>query len=456
MYDPYSNSPAAFDAPDATGERRSPWLLWGCLAGLGGALMLVAACALVALFFVPVWQEQGISLSLPSISSSVSGPPPEAPRKDQSRLPSGLVMIEENFDQPTNRWDQSAAQVADGSYELRIDIPNNESYGLFLGGSDVSNFDMAVDVQQVAGDPTAEYGIRFRQSGPGDYLMFSLSGSGYYRLVRVVDEEYGSVVPWTANAGIKTGPGAVNRLRVVADGPMLTGYINDTKVMEARDEVNEVGQLTLGLVTFDQGGLAVRFDNIEGEAEGMNLRENFSNAEVVPWSVGGSIIQDGEYEIFAQGGVQSWRQPLPPKSSEVQNFVLEVDTTLMQADEGAAYGVVFADGGSFDFYALYIIPDGSLMILRTDADGTVVPVLPPLPLDSLQTGANATNALRLEVRNSEEITISINGQELPGMRSSVPIEPGMVGMIVTSGQEGRVQVRFDNFRLEELVEGDDA
>lgn len=454
MYDPHSNSPLAFDGPDSASERQSQWLLWGCAAGLGVLLVMIAGCALVALYFMPVVSQR---LPVPLLQDGTApSPPPESPRKDESALQAGRVQIDEDFNSPTNRWDQSLAQVVDGSYELRIDIPNNETYGLFMGNSSVRNFDMAVDVQQVGGDPTSEYGIRFRQSGPGDYLMFSISGSGYYRLVRVIDEEYRPIVRWKAHKLIQTGPGAVNQLRVVADEATIAAYINGAKVLEMTDEVGKAGQLTLGLVTFDQGGLVVHFDNIEGQAEGVSLKEDFSNAEAVPWSIGGSRIDNGEYEVFAGGGIQSWRQPLPPKSSEVQNFTLQIDATLVDTAEGSAYGVVFGDGGAFDFYALYITSDGNMLLLRTDSDGNTVPLLPPSPLESIKTGLNATNTIRLEVRNSNEITISINGQELPGMRSSVPIERGMVGMIVTSSEQGRVQVRFDNFHLEEIVEGDDA
>jgi hypothetical protein len=305
--------------------------------------------------------------------------------------------------------------------------------------------DIAVDVQQAAGDPTAEYGVRFRQSGPGDYLMFSISGSGYYRLLQVKDNVYRSLTPWTFDVRVKTGPDALNRLRVVAQGANISGFVNDARLVTAKDEIDIGGQLTLGVTTFDKGGVTVRFDNVAGQAEGADLKEDFSNAESVKWSVGGATIEDGAYEVFAGPDIQSWQQPLPSGSSEVGDFALEVDATFVQgAEESAAYGVMFGDGGKFDFYTLYLFPQGGIGLFRSEAGGRSSALAGPVPLDQVKQGAGATNHLRLEVRGNV-ISITLNGTKLPDLKNPDPIH-GMVGLIVSSD----TQARFDNFRLEEL------
>jgi hypothetical protein len=310
---------------------------------------------------------------------------------------------------------------------------------------------MAVDATQVAGDPTAEYGIRFRQSGPGDYLMFSISGSGYYRLVRVTDQVYQSVVPWTFDSGINTGPDAANRLRVVAQGDSITAFLNGQQVIETTDEVIASGQLTLGLTTFDQGGLVVRFDNMAGNAQGQNLAEDFNDPEDVAWSIGGATIREGAYALFAGGGVQSWQQPLPAGVSEVDDFILEVDATLEQgADAGVGYGVMFGDGGSFDFYSLFILPDGTVTLLVADGAGNRVALLEPTPVDAVNTEVGETNHIRVAVRDNV-ITITLNDEELPAIESPFLVQ-GEVGMIVTSSDTGSVQARFDNFHLRAITE----
>lgn len=430
-------------APEPPPTRRR-LLVW-VVAGLG-ALVLLQICALVALLVA--FPE--LRTRLPVIGARPGAPPPpESPLTTTTPMPAGPVRIEESFDQPTTRWEQSLARVVDGAYELRLDIPNYDSYGLLLSEGLIDDFDMAVDVQQIAGDPTSEYGIRFRQSGPGDYLMFSISGSGYYRLLRVQKQTYRSLVPWTFDPRIKTGPQAVNRLRVIAKGPSITAFVNDAQVLSANDEINVGGQLTLGVTTFDSGGLVVRFDNIAGQAGQLDLGEDFSNPEAASWSIGGATIVEGAYEIFAGPGIRSWQQPLPTGSSRVGDFTLDVDTTLVRGSgDGVAYGVMFGDGGSFDFYSLYLLPQGGVVLLRSESDGTDTLIIPPVELQAVKSGTGATNHIHLEVRG-RAITVTINGEQLPAVEAPTPVR-GMVGLIVSSGTTDSVQARFDNFRLEEL------
>jgi hypothetical protein len=454
------HTPPSFEPqqPEGSGGINWPLLIWGIIAAVGALIVLLMSCALFGLVILPRITEGDIgSALLEEQAAPTLPPPPESPRHTERSVPAGPVLLEEDFEEASPRWDQAAAQVMDGAYELHLDTPNSDSYGLFLGAAGVRDFDIAVDAQQIAGDPTAEYGIRFRQSGPQDYLMFSLSSAGYYRLVSVSDGDYESIVPWTAHPDIDTAPEAVNRLRVVAQGEDITASVNGDEVLQVTDEVGERGQFTLGLATFDEGNLRVRFDNMEGSIEGMALQEDFSEPEQVAWSISGARILEeaGMYELFAGAGLQSWQQPLPRSAFEVANFSAEVEVTTIEAGENTAYGLIFGDGGNFDFYTLLILPDGSLMLLRNEPEGETV-LLPPSRLDIIETGPDATNTLGVEIRNDTLLTITINGEELPTVESPVPFEEGMVGMIVSSGEASRVQVQFDNFYLEELVEGEEA
>jgi hypothetical protein len=284
-------------------------------------------------------------------------------------------------------------------------------------------------------------------SGTGDYLLFSVSGNGYYRLLRVRNEQYEALVPWTFDGRVKTGEGAVNRLRVVAEGSRVTGYINGAQLAQIEDEIDVGGQLTLGLQTYDAGA-AVHFDNIEGRVGEFDLAEDFADAETARWSSGGALVTEGAYEIVAGAGIQTWQQPLPTGSSRVGDFVLEVDATLASDQGGgAAYGVMFGDGGSFDFYSLLIFPEGGLALLRSTPSGETQVIIPPVAVPTLNTGAGQTNSIRLEI-SGNQLGLVLNGEDL-GQLELAESPQGMVGLLVSSGNSGDVRVRFDNFRLEE-------
>lgn len=424
-------------------------LFWGVVAGVGAVLLLGLLCITIGgLIFlartgVPRFGEQ-----LP--------PPPEAPTPPPEQLPVGRIRLSDDFSLPSPIWDQSGSRIDSGVYTLRLDTPHSKSYGLYLGEAAVQDFDMRVDATQTGGDLSSEYGIRFRQNGPDDFLIFSISSSGYYRLARVQDDVYTSIVPWTPDGVIQRGLNSTNRLRVAAQGQRIEGYINDKLVLAVDDPQPVAGQLTLGLGTFATGALEVAFDNLDGDAEGLLLQEDFTDPATAPWSQDSARIEGGQYVLAAAGTIQTWRQPLPATAYAVDtgNFVLEVAATLQQAQPNSAYGVIFGDGGAFDFYALFVLPEQRITIVQSDPQAGTLVVLPPVRVPALKPG-DATNQIRIEVRGPA-VQLTINGDDLPALRSDVPIT-GQAGMIVSSGDPQLTVVQFDNFLLEELpAEDDDA
>ncbi|MFV9505653.1 MAG: hypothetical protein AB4911_13950 [Oscillochloridaceae bacterium umkhey_bin13] len=424
---------------------------------LASALAAFVACTAVALVVLiltmPVIRNQIPFLAAqPAISS-----PPEAPDKFRP-LPPGPVTIREEFAAPSEQWDRSQTQLVAGTYELRLESANFDSYGLFLGSDQVRDFDLAVDATHHGGPLNGEYGIRFRQRNPDDHLLFSVSASGYYRLLRVRDRTFRSEVPWTRHEAIRLGNGATNRLRLVADGPQITGFINGVEVLRYTDPSPAAGQLTLGLVTFDQGGLTVRFDNLAGFAisaapanPGMRLTldENFNDPQQVSWSLGGATIRNGAYEFFVGGPVVSWQQPLPTGASEVRgDFVLEVDAAMISgAGGGSGYGVMFGDGGEFDFLALLLLPEGGLMLYSYGPESGFI--IPPVEFEAVNPGLDALNRIRV-VTSGQTLTITLNGEELPPIELPPDIRlSGRVGMIVQGAESDGIRVRFERFVLEE-------
>ncbi len=436
--------------PEPRGRRRLLILLAAALS----AFVVVAGIGLLLVVLTnPVLRGRLASLTVGQV-----GPPPEGPNKFVA-VPDGPVAISDDFSQPSNRWDRSQTRISGGAYELTLELPHFDSYGLYLGVPDVRDFDMAVDVLPVSGDLTSEIGIRFRQAAPDDHLLFSISPSGYFRLARVRDETYTSLVPWTRDPRIRRGLGVSNRLRVVAEGASIRGFINGEQVLEYTDERQQVGQLTLGLVTFDQGDLTVRFDNIEGAVapivdaprdEWIDMREDFSDPERAQWSIGGATVVQEAYEVFVGGQVVSWQQPLPVGSSRVEgDFVLEVDATMVEGEGGGSgYGLMFGDDAAFNFFALIVFPEGGYMLYRNGADSGLV--IPPVAAPVVRTGLNVTNRIKLEVRD-RRLAISINDEVLAELEFADGVSlHGRAGLVIQGADTSGVRARFDNFRLEEL------
>ncbi|PDW02090.1 hypothetical protein [Candidatus Viridilinea mediisalina] len=444
--------PERFEENSAAGTTRQMLLI---IAAVLTAFISCVGVVVVALVLLnPTLRNQVPLLAV----APASNPPPEAPQKF-TPLPPGPVNIVEDFAQPSDRWELSQTRMVGGTYEMSLERAEFDTYGLFLGEGRLRDFDLAVDAMQTAGPLEAEFGIRFRQRAPDDHLMFSISPSGYFRLVRVQDENYTPLVAWTQHPAIRTGPGVINRLRLIADGPQLTGFINGTEVLSVSDPDPQVGQLTLGLVTFAEGGLVVRFDNLEGFAligptagdqESLRLDEDFSNPADAPWSVGGAVLRNGGYELSVGGPVITWQQPLPVGSSAVgDHFILETEAQLVEGGmaEGSGYGLMFADDGEFDFMSLVILPQGGIMLFRNGPEGGLI--IPPTLMPAVNPGVGASNHIRIEAQG-EVLRITINGQTLPELELPPDLRiSGRTGIMLQSSDERGLRVRFSEFRVEE-------
>jgi len=300
------------DAP-----RRPRWLV-----GLVTALGILVACQCLVVLGVLASRTAAFDQLAIAVGWVRGTPPPDAPAELQLAPRDGPLVIDERFDAPAARWDQSLVEVRDGALVMHVANRSFDSYSLYLGppaddpaaeafGSGaVDDFDVTVDMRQTEGDVRAAYGIRFRQTGPEDYLMVAISSDGFARLVRVRAGEYVALAPWRQYGAIQRGIGATNRLRLVAQGANLVASVNGVQVITATDAIDVGGQLTLGVHTSDAGGATVAFEAVSGTVGALALDESFDDPAAVRWSVGGATLSKGGYEIIIGAGVQTWQDAL--------------------------------------------------------------------------------------------------------------------------------------------------
>lgn len=440
------------DAP-----RRPRWLV-----GLVTALGILVACQCLVVLGVLASRTAAFDQLAIAVGWVRGTPPPDAPAELQLAPRDGPLVIDERFDAPAARWDQSLVEVRDGALVMHVANRSFDSYSLYLGppaddpaaeafGSGaVDDFDVTVDMRQTEGDVRAAYGIRFRQTGPEDYLMVAISSDGFARLVRVRAGEYVALAPWRQYGAIQRGIGATNRLRLVAQGANLVASVNGVQVITATDAIDVGGQLTLGVHTSDAGGATVAFEAVSGTVGALALDESFDDPAAVRWSVGGATLSKGGYEIIIGAGVQTWQQPMPVDSSRVAAFTADVSATLLQADgEGAAFGLVFGDGGNFDFYSLLVFPEGEVAVIRSSPTTGTEVLVPRTALPEILTEVGATNELRVSVADTI-LTLTINHSEIGQIDLGEQVV-GRVGVIVSAGDAGMTRVRFDDFVLRDDV-----
>lgn len=131
--------------------------------------------------------------------------------------------------------------------------PNGgQAYICFAPTSPLMDISVMVTVQQTSGLFTHAFGIVFRHAAPKSYYFFGIDGRGRFTFTTVVNDVSHTVIPFTLKAAIHTGANAINQLKVIAKGQVITLLVNDMPV----------GQATLS--TFASGTVGLRGIN-DGE-----------------------------------------------------------------------------------------------------------------------------------------------------------------------------------------------
>ena len=149
--------------------------------------------------------------------------------------------------------------------QLLIDLnsPNLIQYAM-LTEPTFSDFALEVEAQLVNGSPASTYGVLFRMQSPEEFYRFAITGDGLYLIERHDPNgaRFSFTDDWVDTVAINQEIGSTNILKVVADGPKIAVYVNDTLLEEVTDNSYSAGNIALVAGTFGSVGTQVSFDNL--------------------------------------------------------------------------------------------------------------------------------------------------------------------------------------------------
>ncbi len=217
----------------------------------------------------------------------------------------GQLLYITTFDSFNEDW-----QLYEGELSVQIHTENNNPVlqisvdaiqdGAFTVMEQAfSDFDLAVDVMQVAGSEDQDapgFGVLFRHKDNDNFYTFLISGDGYYQVRRRLDGVDEDLSDWAQTDTIALGNGAANQIRVIGQGDTFTFFVNEVQlplcltiwnplapgecqmpagnsgeqpvfsadgvVMQLVDASFSQGRIGLGARTFEQSGALVSFDNL--------------------------------------------------------------------------------------------------------------------------------------------------------------------------------------------------
>jgi hypothetical protein len=144
-----------------------------------------------------------------------------------------------------------------------ITVSNTRYFVASWAGGTYDNFGVETDAGPVTGQ-YAEYGILFRATtganGVASGYLFAVSSDGRYWLSKMLDGQWvnPSPIPATASAAITQGPER-NLLRVLANGPQITLFINGVVVNSLVDDSLSSGQVAAYVAAEDNPPASVAF-----------------------------------------------------------------------------------------------------------------------------------------------------------------------------------------------------
>lgn len=146
---------------------------------------------------------------------------------------------------------------------VTVNAPNTLQFAT-LREPTFDDFVLEVDARQRSGPADSSYGVLFRSNGIDQFYRFDVTGNGLYLAERRNAD--GTWTPltgdWKSSAVINQGLNVANRLKVIANGPELSFFVNDILLEQVTDSTYSSGSIALDAGTFAGTNLQVSFDDL--------------------------------------------------------------------------------------------------------------------------------------------------------------------------------------------------
>jgi hypothetical protein len=180
----------------------------------------------------------------------------------------GVPDVDDTFDTGSiiYQYDEpdSSFQVDDGQFVI---TSKNISVGELWGFTANTIEDFYLEITGTFGDTCAgrdRYGLIFRAPNYDEGYLFTIACDGNYNL-RIWDSdagEYNTLKGWTSSDVIDSGSGGTNRLGVMAEGSLITGYINGKKLFELNDATFSGDQFGVLIASPNTAGFTVSLSQL--------------------------------------------------------------------------------------------------------------------------------------------------------------------------------------------------
>jgi serine/threonine protein kinase len=386
----------------------------------------------------------------------------------------GEILFEDRFDSNQHEWftgeesdeyGRYKAEIVDGRYRLSHQADQDTFIWEEPADVDFDDFVVSVAALPVEYSAAFAYGLIFRRNESQELYTFEIDSDGFFFVNLREDEEWQSLVDFTELDAINSdGP---NQLMVVADGSLLTFFINGVEAITIEDDTLDRGSVGVTFEIYEAGDNAtVDFDNLvvrelsgpeQAETGNEIMFAEYFDTDINGWATGEFedentlneiTIEDGVYRLNVTAKNSAYvEQELPDQ--EFSDFVLTVEATPHDVEEHYSYGIAFREDEDFNSYTFEIGNDGLYTIQLYDGEWHTLK-------DWSSTNAinvGETNELMVIAADST-LSFFVNGEELTQLEDDT-LSAGTVGFIIDIFEDDTsATVDFDNLVIREVGTGE--
>ncbi|MGB8212900.1 MAG: hypothetical protein WCE68_05010 [Anaerolineales bacterium] len=178
--------------------------------------------------------------------------------------PSGTVLFQDNFTDPTSGWGSGtnangSIGYANNGYTIQVSVPKFErsSHPSKTIQNDVR---LQVDASKLAGPDKNKAGLICRFQNRNNYYGGVIGNDGSAAIFTLIAGQLSNIVKQQTTGVINPGT-ATNTIRFDCVGKTLTLYANGKVVATATDSTYASGGIGLVVGTYDTGGVSILFKN---------------------------------------------------------------------------------------------------------------------------------------------------------------------------------------------------
>ncbi len=399
------------------------------------------------------YDEAGVAVAFDNVLVRTPGGQREIAAPTEIDAADATLALQDDFSSPNPNWNLESGNgvergVESGELFLRVADSQTDAWSTY-SGVNLSDVIVEVDARKVAGPDLNNYGVLCRYKDPDNFYFLQLGSDGTYAISRYLNGEGKILVDWAKSTAINTGKG-VNHIRAECVGNTLSLYVNDALLTSVVDNGLSQGKIALGMGTYDEGNVEIRFDNIRVKTPAKSFNQSnvlfaddFTN-NAAGWTEGVSdnskyIIENGEYYLSVLSDqYMIWAR----SEQEWENISVAVDVRQVDGPIDNEYGLLCRYQDADNFYQLSISSDGFYRLVMWN-QGEFTELLPWERSSAIKQNGQV-NYLRA-VCSGEHIALSVNDIPLFDISDATLPFSGDVGMHAGTFSEGGVTVAFDDF-----------